>query len=95
MHETLDEKGDRRFLIQTTAHQVVKLVGVDRGACSTVSSSNFVSEHFQLGNGFCPSLFGKQEVLEHLTCIATFGDGQQPGANRMTLVIAGGMNVEG
>ena len=98
MHEALDEQGDGRFFVQASAHEVVKLVSVHRGAGSTMRSGDLVSEDFEFGDGFRTCFFGEQEIPEHLTRIAVirvFSNRQQTGGDGMTLVVTSGVNVEG
>ena len=73
LHETFDQQGHRFFFVKTTAHQVVKLVTVNRCTRCTMGGRNFISEHFQFGNGFRSSFFGQEEIFEHLTRIAMVG----------------------
>ena len=97
LHEALNEQGNGRFLVQATAHEVVKSVRVHGGARSAVGRGHFISEDLEFGNGFGTRFFGEQEILEHLTRIAVvgvFGNGEQTGGNGVALVVASGVNVE-
>lgn len=97
LHEAFNEQGNGRFLVQATAHEVVKLVRVHWGARSAVGSGHFISEDLEFGNGFGTRFFGEQEILEHLTritVVGVFGNGEQTGGNGVALVVASCVNVE-
>ena len=98
LHEPLDEQGNGRLFVEPSAHEVVQLIHVNRRTGGPVSGSDFVSKHFEFGDGFGPSFVGQQEILEHLTCIAVVGsfrNTEQARGDGVRLIVARCVNAEG
>ena len=96
--EALDDHVRGFVVIQTSAHQVVKLVVVNAGARGTVCGRHVVGQHFEFGDGVGTGALAQQQVAEDLTGIGAVGTGvddQAPGADASAAAAAGHVGHKG